>query len=259
MKNGMSSRLQLAFASSFLCMSVLACGNLFAKKDDAGAPDAAAVSGSGIENEAAITRYPDERPAGDEVKTVRSAVVHATYPGTDIVATLAPDSTVTEVAVRAGGVLVVFEQAGTKKMGWIDAAAVPPIAGSDDDEDDAAVAKTTTPSTAARKDAGAAGKLLDAGAPAKVVDAGAPAKVVDAGAPAKVVDAGAPKAAADAGAPKTATKQVLKEMPASGKCDSGYYEYPKNEKKCRLVCKADTECGGTLKCRDMNGHKICYR
>ena len=231
----MSTRLQLVFASSFLCLSAVACGSMFGKKDDAGAPDAAVVSGSGISNEAAITRYPaDEQPASDEVKTLKSAVVHATFPGTDIVATLSADTTVTELATHAGGVLIVFEQAGTKKMGWVDAAVVPAIAVA---VEDAAAPKTNT--TVVHHDAGA-----------KVVDAGAPAKVADAGAPAKV---------ADAGAPAGSSKQVLKDMPASGKCESGYYEYPKGEKKCRLVCKADAECGGTLKCRDMNGQKICYR
>jgi hypothetical protein len=210
---------------------------MFGKKDDAGAGDAGAVvSGSGISNEAAITRYPaDEQPASDEVKTLKSAVVHATFPGTDIVATLATDTTVTELATHAGGVLIVFEQAGTKKMGWVDAAVVPAIA----TVEDASVVKPTN-TVVVRHDAGV--KVVDAGA-AKVVDAGAPK-------PAVVVDAGAPK-------PAGSTKQILKDAVA-GKCEAGYYMYPAGENKCRLVCTADAECGGS-KCRDLNGHKFCYR
>lgn len=240
----MSTRFELVIASTLLCMSAAACGNLFNKQTDAGVDAGAVVSDNGISNEAAITRYPaDEQPASDEVKTLKSAVVHSTFPGTDIVATLPVDSTVTELATHAGGVLIVFEQAGSKKMGWVDAAVVPAIAVA---EEDAAAVKPVATKVVS-KDAG----VKDAGA-APVVDAGTVKPVADAGAVKPVV-------VADAGAKPAATKQVLKDMPASGKCEAGYYEFPKNEKKCRLVCKADAECGGTLKCRDMSGQKICYR
>ncbi len=247
----MSIRSELVFVSTLLCMSAAACGSLFNKQTDAGADAGLVVVGNGIANEAAITRYAaDERPASGEVKTLKSAVVHSTFPGTDIVATLPVDSTVIELATYAGGVLIVFEQAGSKRMGWVDAAVVPPIAAAVED----AAAGKAAPTKVVPKDAGA--KVTDAGAVAPVVvDAGAVKPVVvDAGAvkpPLVVVDAGAK--------PAGTTKQVLKDMPASGKCEVGYYEFPKDDKKCRLVCKVDADCGGQLKCRDTKGPKVCYR
>lgn len=254
-------RRDVAFVSCFLCLTAAACGNLIDMlKGGAGADagvDAAVVSGSGIANEADITRYVgEETPVSGEAKTLRATIVHSTYPGTDIVATLPADTSVIEMATHAGGVLIVFEHAGSQKMGWIDESVVPPIVAT---EELAADATAPTPATnnnskaVANRDAGAV-KVVDAGA-VKVVDAG-PAKVVDAG-PAKVVDAG-PAKVVDAGG-GGGTARIVIPLPASGKCASGYTRFPTDSQDCRKLCTTDANCSGA-KCveKGTKKTKMCY-
>ena len=246
-------RRDIAFVSCFLGLSVAACGNLLDKLKggvDAGTDaGAVVVSGSGIENEAAITRYlGEEVSVSGEAKTVRAAVVHSTFPGTDIVATIPADTSVIEMATHAGGVLIVFDQAATKKMGWVDATALPPIVAPADDAEDATA---PTKVVVVNRDAGA--KAVDAG---KVVDAGKP--VADASAP--KADAAAPATKPDASAPATDTR-IVKPVNASGKCDSGFVEFPVKGGSCRKQCTTDVSCGAAgAKCVEKGNEKkkLCY-
>lgn len=251
-------RREVAFVSCFLGLSVAACGNLLDKLkggSDAGT-DAGVVSASGIENESAITRYPSEEVAvSGEAKTLRAAVVHSTFPGTDIVATIPVDTSVIEMATHAGGVLIVFEQAGSKKMGWIDATVVPAIASEAPEEVDA----TTAPNkvVVVNRDAGSkvdAGKV-DAGS--AVVDAGK--AVVDAG---KATDGGLKLGTLkiDAGGGGgTAAVRIVKPLPASGTCEGGYTRFPTDGQDCRKLCSTAAECGGA-KCIEKGSKKtkMCY-
>lgn len=255
----MSIRREIAVLSC-LCVAAAACGNLIDKLKggaDAGAADAAVATetGSGISNEAAITRYPEEAHLDAEVKLISSAVVRSAWPGTDMVATLTPETSVLLLAAKGDGVLVVFDDpSGAKKMGWIGAKSVPPItipeAGSDEPEEKKGTTPTTptvkTDAGATSKDAGAATK--DAGA---VVDAGASK---DAGAATK--DAGAATTKDAGGGSGGSSGPLVKDMVGS-KCDTGYAEFPKGEKKCRKTCTADNQCSGG-KCVQKTDNKYCY-
>ena len=131
--------LSLAFLSALLAWAVLSCRPFRIPPGDAGADDAGGGPGGGGEsngspiadNDADITRYPDEKAVDHVLGVTRLAASNArTQAGANagtVVAALPPGTSVDKIAVRRGWFLVVFidprdPSQGRRVLGWLDPA-----------------------------------------------------------------------------------------------------------------------------------------
>jgi len=133
------SRRLLSWAVLAVACALPACRPFRIPPGDAGADDAGAGSGGGGEsnvgpiadNDADITRYPDEKAVDHVLGVTRLAASNArTQAGASagtVVAALPPGTSVDKIAVRRGWFLVVFidprdPSQGRRVLGWLDPA-----------------------------------------------------------------------------------------------------------------------------------------
>ncbi len=254
--NALSRKLATASASLLMATVLLGCSLLKKKGQDAGVTDdetadlasigdaaTVHVEGSGATNEKDVLRYAKEEKLDDEAAVIaKDGVKVRTFPGGGAeVATLGKDTPVTKVAKYFGsGVLIVWDGASGKTMGWVPPSALAGPA--------TAPAATETAATAPT----AVVKPSDAGVRVVVVDAGVR---VDAGAAAggRVVDAGV-TAAVDAGASGPKATQISYPPDAKGACPPLFI---KSGPMCKRRCMIDAECPrGTFCSKDTTPTQI---